>query len=69
VCGNVVLERVAGVPPIRPLTRSAMVVGEYAGEMIVIVRCDPRYFRPEDTRAFLEAYVQKLRETIGEDVV
>jgi hypothetical protein len=63
VCGNVVLERVTGVPPIRPLTRAAIAVIEYAGETAVCLRCDPSLFRPGDRQALADAYAERLRET------
>jgi hypothetical protein len=63
ICGNVVLMGIAGVPPVRPLTLGAMVVVEYAGELVVSLRCDPRGFRPVDTRALLDEYVAALTET------
>jgi hypothetical protein len=66
VAGNVVLERVAGVPPIRPLTRAAIAVAEYAATASVSLRCDPRYFRPADTRAILNAYIERLTATMRE---
>ena len=64
VAGNVVLERVGGVPPVRPLTRAAIVVLEYAGEISISLRCDPHLFTPGDTRALLEIYVSQIRATI-----
>ena len=64
-CGNVVLERIAGVPPIRHLTRGSMVVLEYAGELSISLRCDPRDFAPADTRSLLDAFVKRLEETIA----
>ncbi|HEY2893198.1 MAG TPA: hypothetical protein VGJ16_03270 [Pirellulales bacterium] len=63
VAGNLVLERFLGVTPIRPLTRSAILLVEYAGELTVCVRCDPQQFAPEDVQEFLALYVRKLDET------
>lgn len=63
VCGSAVLESVTGVPPIRPLTHAAMAIGYYGHEMALALRCDPALFSPEDTRAFLDAYVAQLEET------
>ncbi len=65
VSGNVTLERIAGVPPVRPLTRASMVLLEYAAKLTIALRTDPRHFRPEDTRALLDAYVAKLSRTIA----
>ncbi len=64
ICGNVVLEQMAGVPPVRPLTRASVVVLEYGGELTVGMRCDAHLFGPSDTRALLSALVAQIRETI-----
>lgn len=63
VAGNLLLERFLAVTPIRPLTRSAILLLEYAGALTVCVRCDPRQFAPEDVQDFLALYVRKLGET------
>jgi hypothetical protein len=63
VVGNLVLERFLGVTPIRPLTRSAILLVEYADELTVCVRCDPQQFTPEDVQDFLALYVSRLGET------
>ncbi len=65
VCGNVTLETIGGVPPIRPLTRGAIVVAKYAGEVSIHFRYDPHCFDPSQGEAFLDAYVAQLRETSG----
>jgi len=65
VAGNVVLERITGVPPIRPLTRAAIGVGIYDGQMTINVRCDPRHFSRGDTLAFARLYEQRLAFTAG----
>jgi hypothetical protein len=66
VCGNVVLDQVRGAPPIRPLTRGALLVDEYAGQWSISLRCDPRYFSAGDTRALLDAFVRQVRQTAAE---
>ncbi len=48
-CGDLVLESVGGVPPLRALTRAAAIVIEYAGETSLCLRCDPRYFSRVET--------------------
>ncbi len=65
ICGNVVLEHVAGVPPVRPLTRASMVVLEYGGRLAIALRCDTHLFRPADTRALLNAYVAQVCASHG----
>ena len=63
VCGDVVLKRVTGVPPVRHLTRASVAVVTYADETAVCLRCDPRLFTVEQARAFLAEYVVRLEET------
>ena len=58
VAGNIVIEHLSGVPPIRPLTRAAIGIGIYDERMIVNVRCDPQHFSRDDTRAFAHMYRQ-----------
>lgn len=63
VCGNTVLEGIAGVPPIRPFTRAAIAVNIYGGAITLSLRCDPTCFSEEATRRLLDAYVVQLQET------
>lgn len=63
VCGNVILENITGAPPIRRNTRAALLVGEYGGRTTISLRCEPRLFSPVETRALLDTYVARLRET------
>jgi len=62
VCGEAVLTRITGVPPIRPLTRAAIAVGTYADETTINLHCDPRLFTVESSRQFLSQYVERLLE-------
>jgi len=61
--GNVVLQRVCGAPPVRPLTRAAMLVSRCAGRLTLGLRCDPALFTPGDARSFLDQYVELLDRT------
>ncbi len=63
VAGNVLLDRITGVPPIRPLTRAAIGIGIYDDQMTINVRCDPQHFSRDDTRAFARMYRQRLALT------
>jgi hypothetical protein len=63
VCGDVVLQRVLGVPPVRHLTRASMAVVTYADETTFNLRCDPRLFTVEQTRQLLAGYVARLEAT------
>jgi len=65
VAGNLVLERITGVPPLRPKTRAAIIIITYRRQLTVSMRCDPYLFRPEDTREQLAIYVERLRRAAG----
>ncbi len=61
--GGVVLRRVTGAPPVRPMTRAAMAVFRYAGQMTIGILCDPQHFSPADTQSLLDQYVARLEES------
>ncbi|HLA85940.1 MAG TPA: hypothetical protein VJL29_14205 [Thermoguttaceae bacterium] len=61
--GNVVLERLTGAPPIRPLTRVSILATRYAGQLTLSALCDPRFFDAAGARAFLGQYVELLERT------
>ncbi len=63
-CGNVVLEHVTGVPPIRPGTRVAVVVVTYGNETTINLRSDPRYFSSSASRQLLGQFRDQLRVTV-----
>lgn len=68
VCGDVVLEQVSGVPPIRPLTRAAIAVVSYADEVAVCLQGDSKYFDSTQVSELLELYVARLKQSAhGED--
>ncbi|MGE0376747.1 MAG: WS/DGAT domain-containing protein [Planctomycetaceae bacterium] len=60
VCGNAVLERVTGVPPIRPGTRIAIVVVTYANETTINLRSDPNELSPSDAEQLLARFHEQL---------
>jgi hypothetical protein len=63
-CGELELERVAGVPPLRRLTRAGMIVLEYAGETVLCLRCDPHLFTADETRELLGMIARRVRKTL-----
>lgn len=63
LCGEAVLERVTGAPPVRPLTRASLAVVAYGGETTLNLRCDPAQFDAAGTRALLGRIVARLRES------
>jgi hypothetical protein len=64
VCGNLVLEKMLGVSPIRPFTRIAVSIVTLYRELIINVRCDPLHISPDQARTFLDFYTQRLRSHI-----
>ncbi|NLX96222.1 MAG: hypothetical protein GXY83_08595 [Rhodopirellula sp.] len=65
VCGDLLLEEITGVPPLRAQTRATVSVSQYHRRLTVSVRCDPHLFRQQDTAAFLDLYVEHLRRSAG----
>lgn len=60
ICGNAVLERVTGVPPIRPGTSIAIVVATYGCETTLNLRYDPDALSPNDAKQLLTRFSQQL---------
>jgi hypothetical protein len=65
VCGNLTLEAVAGIPPMRPRTRATFLVLSYNLNLTVNLRCDPQYFTAGDTQHLLSLYTERLRLHLG----
>jgi hypothetical protein len=60
VVGNAVLERITGVPPLRPRTRAGMSFIACAGRLSVSLVCDPHYFTAHDVRELLDRFISRL---------
>ena len=60
ICGNLVLEGISGVPPMRKRSHATWAVFTYAREMTISLRCDPYRFTAEQTEALLDIYMQRL---------
>ncbi len=63
-CGDVVLEHVTGVPPIRPGTRAALVVVTYGAETTINLRCDPRSLSSSASNRLLEEFRRQLQSSM-----
>ncbi len=63
-CGELTLEWIGGAPPLRRLTRAAIIVIEYAGRLSLCLRSDPHFFDEATTRELLTALVEQVRESI-----
>jgi hypothetical protein len=64
VCGNLRLEHVSGVPPLRPGSRAAVSIVTYGRELAIHLRCDSRAMSREEARAFLGMFAERLRSHI-----
>ena len=62
VAGNVLVERLTGVAPVRPNTRAAVSIGEYAGELSISLRTDAVAINLEDSQRFLRGFVEALEQ-------
>ncbi len=60
-CGNLLLDRVLGVPPLRQKMHATLAVFTYLRRLTVCLRCDPRVFSEAATQALLNTYADGLR--------
>jgi hypothetical protein len=59
--GNLLVDGISGVPPLRPHTRATFFSCTYRRQLTVSVRCDAAYFSDQDAARLLEIYVRHLR--------
>ena len=64
--GDVVVERLIGVPPMRPKTRAVFGAAVYAGRLVVAARGDRHCFSSEATAQLLDACVARLSQTAAQ---
>jgi len=67
VSGNVILETVDFVIPLRPHLNAAFCVCTYAGRLRVLMHCDPRVIADEHSEDLLGAYIRQIRQTIDQE--
>ena len=60
LCGDVVLEDMVGVSPLRPQTRAAVSIVTLYRQLAINVRLDPHTMTLADTQAFVEMYAERL---------
>ena len=65
VCGNLVLEDITGVPPLRENLHATLAVFSYGRRLTICVRCDPFRFHPADGQRFVELYRDGLLSHLG----
>ena len=66
IAGNVLVERLTGVAPVRPNTRAAVSIGEYAGELSISLRTDAAVINVADSQRFLHEFVEALERLASE---
>lgn len=64
VAGNVFVEQIHGVAPVRPNTRISMSIGDYAGELSISLRADSLAIDAQHAREFLCEYVHRLQDLV-----
>ncbi len=64
VAGNVVLEDIEFLAPIRPYTCAAFAAFNYAGRLCVTLHYDSRPLTDADAEALLDGFVQRIRNSI-----
>ena len=60
--GNLRLDKISGVPPLRPKTRGTVSIVTYCRELAINLRCDPQTMSTQDTRELLDIYVRRLSQ-------
>ncbi|MEM7311878.1 MAG: hypothetical protein AAF497_01880 [Planctomycetota bacterium] len=64
--GNLLLERLIGVPPIRPRTKVSAGLCFCSGVMGISLRCDPQWISADESQQFLDAFVSTWRQWADE---
>jgi hypothetical protein len=64
VCGDVVLDKLIGVSPLRPQTRAAVSIITMYRQLLINVRLDPHTMSLQDSKVFLDGYVERLKSHI-----
>ena len=60
VAGNITVDRICGVPPVRPHTLVAIGLTEYGNQLHISLRTDGTQLSVEDSEAFLAGFVERL---------
>lgn len=63
-CGELTLDWIGGAPPLRKLTRAAIIAIEYAGRLSLCLRTDPHVFDEAATRELLTELLEEIQETL-----
>ncbi len=61
VAGNLIMEDITGVPPLRVKSHATVAVFSYLRKLTLSVRCDPYEFTEEQSQQFIDSYAAALR--------
>lgn len=61
--GNLLVKSIFGAPPVRPGTRAALALFNYADRLTIALNADPQWLGASAAHDFLTSYEQQLRET------
>ena len=64
-CGDLVLEQITGVPPLRQNSHATFAIFTYGREMTISLRCDPYRFTIEQSEALLDMYMERLAQHVA----
>ena len=59
-CGNLLLEDISGVPPLRPGTNATVSIFTYRRNLKICLRCDPNQFNVDQTKSLLDMYIENI---------
>jgi hypothetical protein len=65
IAGNIVLDRLGGVAPVREGTRLAVTICIYANELSINMNCDQHLFSRDEARALLELFSERLKSRVS----
>lgn len=63
--GNLLLENIVGIAPLRPLTRAIFDVFTYGNRLSLALRCDPHFFTEDDSNALVDLFARELEKAAG----
>ena len=64
VAGNLILENITGVPPLRINTHVSISIITYMRKLEICLRCCPRKFSAADARRLSDMYTESIRELL-----
>ncbi len=59
-CGNLRLEQISGVPPLRPMSRATLSIVTYGRQLAINVRCDRHTMSRSEAQEFLRLFAARL---------